>query len=581
MSLEVRLLSDTAALTTISVDADASSTVADVALRLATATSHALPGIRLCFRGKLLADGAQTLASAGVTSQHFIVALVQPASALRLSWLPATGGEVPPGAVCAGYESNGTLLFVARLSQGGGAHPGKLASPLGGCRAGYGGQEICSETYQALVARDAHGRPWPNYHVLPNGKGASSLPLSEPRAHGLPDGALVAGYEGDGTRLYSAVGTDPNGGMCPGKVQQAWTACSAGWGGAERQLAPWRALCVPLGVTPPRDDSAPPAPAKRIRRYLNSIDELLAWTVDSLPEDVEPPPADAATAGSTVKPLPSGRPRVLACHDMQGGYCRAADETYLETFAGWSSVDAFVYFAHHRVCVPPRAWIEACHARGVPCLGTLITEGAGGVHENITLLSRGDEAAERLAMVASAYGFDGWLINVESPVPAASVPSLVELLQLLTICCKQAVGDHALVIYYDSLDATTGRVAYQNGLTPANACFFEACDGIFTNYWWRSAHLADTAALAGERRHDVFVGVDCFARGDLNYSAGPGCANAVATVRDAGLSVALFAPGWSLECGEAKWCENDTAAAHDCDARFWRALGVERLFRGQ
>lgn len=111
--------------------------------------------------------------------------------------------------------------------------------------------------------------------------------------------------------------------------------------------------------------------------------------------------------------------------------------------------------------------------------------------------------------------------------------------------------------------------------------YFDACDGIFTNYWWRERSLAETAqaaARAGGRAADVYVGVDCFARGDLCYSAGPGCGLAVRLVREAGLSLALFAPGWSLEVGEAKGRRGEEAKR--ADARFWEALGVERCFRG-
>ena len=96
--------------------------------------------------------------------------------------------------------------------------------------------------------------------------------------------------------------------------------------------------------------------------------------------------------------------------------------------------------------------------------------------------------------------------------------------------------------------------------------------------WWGKSQLDSSAALAGSRRHDVFVGIDCFARG-VNYAAGTGCASAVRAVREAGLSLALFAPGWSLECGEAQSCANDPVAARECDGRFWAALGVERLFK--
>ena len=161
-----------------------------------------------------------------------------------------------------------------------------------------------------------------------------------------------------------------------------------------------------------------------------------------------------------------------------------------------------------------------------------------------------------------------------------------ELLGVLTICLKQRVGEQALVLFYDSLDAD-GRVRYQNALTPANRPCFDACDGLFTNYWWGGPHLAQSASLAkaaGEeagaagRQHDVYVGVDCFARG-TSYKAGPGCAAACAAPRALGLSLALFAPGWSIECGGAKCAAQDADAAAAEDERFWEELGVGRLYR--
>ena len=129
---------------------------------------------------------------------------------------------------------------------------------------------------------------------------------------------------------------------------------------------------------------------------LNSVAELLAW---------QPPGTAAARAASAPNaPLPA-RPRVLHCHDMAGGYNQMADETYLRAFSGWGQIDmffppytltqkpdpelspnpnrnrsrweeidVFVYFAHSRVSMPPQAWLDACHAHGVPCLATFITE---------------------------------------------------------------------------------------------------------------------------------------------------------------------------------------------------------------
>ena len=57
--------------------------------------------------------------------------------------------------------------------------------------------------------------------------------------------------------------------------------------------------------------------------------------------------------------------------------------------------------------------------------------------------------------------------------------------------------------------------------------FFDACDGIFLNYHWSGAHLAQSAQAAGRRKFDVYAvristiitsrshlkGVDVFGRG--------------------------------------------------------------------
>lgn len=52
-------------------------------------------------------------------------------------------------------------------------------------------------------------------------------------------------------------------------------------------------------------------------------------------------------------------------------------------------------------------------------------------------------------------------------------------------------------------------------LTLVPRVFFDACDGLFTNYNWKEEHLERTRGLAGPRHTDVYVGVDVFARGDV------------------------------------------------------------------
>ena len=572
----------------ISVQVSADDSVASLAAKAASAlgSGTAVSDIRLCFRGHVLQDGAVTLSALGVTQAHFVVAL--PENGMVLSWQSASDGRVPVGAVRAGVEAiNGAPLYLARAMIEGGAHPGKCAPHLDSCRAGYGGGEHVSKAYEVLVALDRSKRPWPQYQPLLGAAKSkptfSALPVAYPSAvdGALPRGALSAGWEADGTRLFAALVADPHGGVCPGKTRPALTAATSASAGASSPFTHTPSYaCLPAS----RRQATPASPPRN--RHGSCGGTSRRWRSCSRGRRPPCPPTSSRRRRRRTprRPRRSRRSRpaapALHCHDMMGGYCEAADEGYLSCFGGWSAIDAFIYFSHQRVSLPPRCWIDACHARGMPCLGTLLTEGAIGVRENASLLARADEAAERLAELCASYGFDGWLINIEAPLEPAAVPSFVEFLQLLTICCKQRVGGHALVLYYDSLDAATGQVRYQNALTPANMPFFDACDGIFTNYWWRPGHLTSSAALAGPARmHDVYIGVDCFARGDLMYTAGAGCGiGAVRHAREAGLSLALFAPGWSLECGEAREHAARPDKARECDARFWEALGVERLY---
>ena len=60
-------------------------------------------------------------------------------------------------------------------------------------------------------------------------------------------------------------------------------------------------------------------------------------------------------------------PRVMHCHDMAGGYSELADETYRSAFGGWSEIDEFCYFGHHRVCIPPACWVYV-HKQSLPLL---------------------------------------------------------------------------------------------------------------------------------------------------------------------------------------------------------------------
>jgi endo-beta-N-acetylglucosaminidase D len=200
--------------------------------------------------------------------------------------------------------------------------------------------------------------------------------------------------------------------------------------------------------------------------------------------------------------------------------------------------------------------------------------------------------AARLAALAGAWGFEGWLVNIESDCP--SFRHARDFVHELSLACRPELGERAVVIYYDSL-GSSGRVGYQNGLAQHSAAMLDCCDGLLTNYWWSrslspprvgAARLAETP----ERRRRVFFGVDIFARGSVyrGHTPGPGAGVAVAAARARGFSVAVLAPGWSYENGGARVPdallpglgsarpEARAAAAleraRELDSAFWSAL---------
>ena len=65
------------------------------------------------------------------------------------------------------------------------------------------------------------------------------------------------------------------------------------------------------------------------------------------------------------------RPRLLVCHDMAGGYgadasVQGCGDAHAFRLTHWHAVDAFVYFSHHLVTLPPPGWVHAAHRHAVP-----------------------------------------------------------------------------------------------------------------------------------------------------------------------------------------------------------------------
>ncbi|KAK1320206.1 hypothetical protein QJS10_CPA03g01082 [Acorus calamus] len=99
--------------------------------------------------------------------------------------------------------------------------------------------------------------------------------------------------------------------------------------------------------------------------------------------------------------------------------------------------------------------------------------------------------------------------------------------------------------WYDSV-TKDGDLFYQNELNEYNKPFFDLCDGIFANYSWEEDYPKRSAHVAGERKFDVYMGIDVFGRG--TYGGGEWNTHvALDVLKKDDVSAALFAPGWVYE----------------------------------
>ncbi|XP_018436572.2 cytosolic endo-beta-N-acetylglucosaminidase 2 isoform X2 [Raphanus sativus] len=155
--------------------------------------------------------------------------------------------------------------------------------------------------------------------------------------------------------------------------------------------------------------------------------------------------------------------------------------------------------------------------------------------------------AERLAELSTSLGFDGWLINIENEIDEEQISNLKEFVSHLTkVLHLSAPG--ALVIWYDSV-TVCGDLEWQDQLNEKNKPFFDLCDGIFMNYTWKESYSKLSAEVAGDRKYDVYMGIDVFGRG--SFGGGQWTVNtALDLLKRNNVSAAIFAPGWVYETAQ-------------------------------
>ncbi|XP_041473425.1 cytosolic endo-beta-N-acetylglucosaminidase-like [Lytechinus variegatus] len=306
-----------------------------------------------------------------------------------------------------------------------------------------------------------------------------------------------------------------------------------------------------------------PKTSEPITRPLDTLDEVLLWQPDDK--------FNVANSPLATPTIPAGpRPMTLVCHDMKGGYI---DDRFVQgvpvssayRFYHWQYIDIFIYFSHHFVTIPPPCWTDAAHKNGTLMLGTVITEWQDGKKRCAEMY--GSEAtykrfADKLVEIAKYYNFEGWLINIENPIPPEHMPQLLGFVDYLTKQMHQHIKG-SKVIWYDSVIAD-GSLRWQDMLNDNNRIFFDASDAIFLNYTWNENKLATSVQNAGPRKHDVYVGVDIFGRNCFG-GGGWNTYKAMEVIKRQGLSTAIFAPGWVME----KLGETDFIANQD---KFWSLL---------
>lgn len=103
-------------------------------------------------------------------------------------------------------------------------------------------------------------------------------------------------------------------------------------------------------------------------------------------------------------------------------------------FGHWQYVDALYYYVHDTVSIPPTQWVNAAHRNGVPVFGTITGDCDICQTEapKLFTLRNYRSTVKLLYQYAVAYGFDGWVIDMElgfQPTPGvlAAVRELARL----------------------------------------------------------------------------------------------------------------------------------------------------------
>lgn len=281
-------------------------------------------------------------------------------------------------------------------------------------------------------------------------------------------------------------------------------------------------------LKPPQDDGPSKAErgAQRLRdqrrgfAYFDTFDEVLQWSSGDVYARQQANTPLLVRPAAAVHDQKSPSTKLILCHDYKGGYhdyesVRSGplpNELYSCEYLQY--VEVFIYFSHKLVCCPPPTWTNLLHRNGVKVLGSFVIEPqTPGIERMLEEVDGECVIAKRLASVASTFGFEGWLLNIEKEFPY-HVKDLTSKLTVFIERLKECLGPGGRVIWYDAL-TTANEVEYQNGLSSGNAAFAQAADALFTNYRWTPKKLLDSRAVAqwhGLEASQIYFGIDVWAQ---------------------------------------------------------------------
>ncbi|GAA5893259.1 uncharacterized protein JCM6883_007612 [Sporobolomyces salmoneus] len=327
----------------------------------------------------------------------------------------------------------------------------------------------------------------------------------------------------------------------------------------------------------PRSRLAGPAPSRTEASdpdYFDSLEALAEYSKSKRPRHPNRSQVPLQLRGKRD----DNARKLTVCHDYKGGY----SESDLErgyTFQFWHLCDTYIYFSHHRVSLPPPAVIRTAHRHGTRVFGTLIFEWDAGRADIIELVSRGETEetvrfdvldfryADQLVDLAVERGFEGWLVNVEVELGGRKnaegdregAKQHVKLLLAWLKYFKEEMHKRVPggeVMWYDAV-TKEGKLQWQNTLNDLNYPFLSVCDSLFLNYFWGPPQISSTLSFLSTHPSlqptQIHFGIDVFGRGSYG-GGGFETYRAFEAIHESNssLSVALFAPGWTVESSDLK-----------------------------